>query len=100
MHKKDMKKDRNRGEKEIHATTKLFRKEKTSYHKNLKKDLHQIEKERIRWISHREELMMNLENSKLRVKGENKRGQVLVQKEVENSLAKEYHLQHQIKELD
>ena len=44
MNKKEMNKDRNRGEKDIRATTKLFRKEKTSYQKNLKKDLHQIEK--------------------------------------------------------
>ena len=80
MHKKDMKKDRNRGEKEIRATTNIFRKEKTSYHKNLKKDLHQIDKERIMWLSRLEELMMKLENSNLRVKGEKKRAQVLVQK--------------------
>ena len=42
MHKKEMKKERNRGEKELRAATKLFLKEKTSLQKNLKKDLHQI----------------------------------------------------------
>ena len=52
MHKKEMKKERNRGEKELRATTKKFRKEKTSSCKTQKKDLHQIEKERIRWLSH------------------------------------------------
>ena len=53
MHKKDTKKERNRGEKELRDTTKLFRKEKTSSRKKKKKDLHQIEKESIRWLSHR-----------------------------------------------
>ena len=50
MHKKEMMKERNRGEKELHAATKIFRKEKTSSRKKQKKDLHQIEKERIRWL--------------------------------------------------
>ena len=31
MHKKDTKKERNRGEKELHDATKKFRKDKTSY---------------------------------------------------------------------
>ena len=53
MHKQEMKKDRNRGEKELGAATKLFRKDKTSSHKKQKKYLYQIEKERIRWLSHR-----------------------------------------------
>ena len=53
MHKKEMKKERNRGEKELRTATKKFRKEKTSSPKNQKKDLHNIEKERIRWLSHR-----------------------------------------------
>ena len=44
--------------------------------------------------------MMNLENSNLRVKGEKKRGQVLVQKEVDNSLAKEAQLQHKIEDME
>ena len=88
MHKKEMKKERNRGEKELCAATNKFRKEKTSSRMNQNKALHQIEKKRIMWLSHREELMMKLENSNLRVKGEKKRGQVLVQKEVDKSLAK------------
>ena len=88
MHKKDIKKEHNRVDKEVRAATKLFRKEKTSPRKKHKKALNQIEKERIRWLSHREELIMKLENSNLRVKGEKKRGQVLVQKEVDKSLAK------------
>ena len=58
MHKKEMKKECNRGEKELRAATKKFRKEKTSSCNNQKKDLHHIEMERIRWMSHREELMM------------------------------------------
>ena len=36
--------------------------------------------------------MMKLENPNLRIKGEKKRGQVFVQKEVDKSLAKEAHL--------
>ena len=52
MHKKDMKKERNRGEKELRAATNKFRKDKTSSYKNQKKALHQIEEERIRWLSH------------------------------------------------
>ena len=44
-------------------------------------------------MSHREELMMKLENSNLRVKEEKKGGQVLVQKEVDKSLAREDQLQ-------
>ena len=95
-----MKKERNRGEKELRAATKLFRKEKTLSLKKLKKALHQIQKERIRWLSHQEELMMKLDNANLRVKGEKKRVQVLVQKEVDNSLAKESHLQQKIEDLD
>ena len=88
MHKKEIKKECNRREKELHAAAKLFRKEKTSSRKNQKKALHQIEKERIRWLSHQEDLMMKLENSNLRVKGEKKRLQVLVQKQVDKSLGK------------
>ena len=42
MHKKEMKKERNRGEKEIRAATKKFRKDKTSSCKKQKKSLHQI----------------------------------------------------------
>ena len=100
MHKKQMKKERNREEEELRAATKKFRKEKTSSRKKQKKALHQIKKERIRWIPHQEELMTKLENSNLRVKGEKKRGQVLVQKEVEKSLAKEAQLQQKIEEMD
>ena len=85
MHKKEMKKERNRGEEELCAATKKFRKDKTSSCRNQKKALHHIEKERIRWMSHQEELITKLENSNLRVKGEKKRGQVLVQKEVYKS---------------
>ena len=48
-----MNKERNRGEEEIRAATKKFRKDKTSSRKKQKKDLHHIEKERIRWLSHR-----------------------------------------------
>ena len=70
MHKKDMKKECNRGEEELRAATKKYRKEKTSYRKKQRKDLHQIEKERIRWLSHQEELMMKLDNANLRAKGE------------------------------
>ena len=44
MHKKEMKKKRNRGEEELRAATKKYRKEKTSYRKKQRKDLHQIEK--------------------------------------------------------
>ena len=44
--------------------------------------------------------MMKLENSNLRVKGEKKRGQVLVQKEVDKSLVKEAQLQHKIEKMD
>ena len=69
MHKKWMKKGCNRGDKELRAATKLFRNYKTSSRKKQKKALHHIEKKRIRWLSHREELMMKLENFKLRVKG-------------------------------
>ena len=43
---------------------------------------------------------MKLENYNLRFKGENNRGQVLVQKEVDKSLAKEVQLQHKIEEMD
>ena len=42
---------------------------------------------------------MKLENSNLRVKVEKNRGQVLVQKEVDKSLAKEAQLQHKIEEM-
>ena len=83
-----MKKERNRGEKELRAATKNFWKENTSSRKKQKKDLQYIEKERIGWMSPREELMMKLENSNLRVKGENNRGQVLVQKDIDKSLVK------------
>ena len=44
--------------------------------------------------------MMKLDNSNLRVKGEKKRGQVLVQKEVYKYLAKESQLQQKIEELE
>ena len=43
--------------------------------------------------------MMNLENSNLRVKGENKRGQVSVQKVVDKSLKKKSQLQQKIEEM-
>ena len=43
MHKKEMKNERNRGEKELRAATNKFRKENTSSCKKQKKDLHQIE---------------------------------------------------------
>ena len=56
-----MKKESNRGEKELRAATKLFIKEKTSSRKKQKKALHQIEKESIRWLSRLEDLMVNLE---------------------------------------
>ena len=42
MHKKEIKKESNRGEKELRAATKLFRKEKNSSRKKHKKALHQI----------------------------------------------------------
>ena len=100
MHKKEMKKERNRGEEELRAAIKKFKNKKTSFRKKQKKALHQIEKERIRWLSHREKLMMKLENSNLRVKGEKKRGQVLAQKEVDKSLTKEDQLQQKIEEMD
>ena len=100
MNKREMRKERNRGEKELHTATKKFRKEKTSSCKKQKKDLHQIEKERIRWMYHQEELIMKLENSNLRVKGEKERGQFLVQKEVDKSLAKKSQLQQKIEEMD
>ena len=100
MHKKDINNERNRGEKELRTTTKLFRKEKTSSCKKKKKGLYQIEKERIRWIYHLEEMIMKLDNSNLWLKGEKKRGQVLVKKEVYKSSAKEDQLQQKIKELD
>ena len=93
IHKKDMKKERYRGEKDLLASTKKFRKEKTSSRKKHKKALHHIEKESMRWLSHREELMMKLENTNFRVKGEKKRGHVLVQKEVDKSLEKEAQIQ-------
>ena len=51
-------------------------------------------------MSHRYELMTKLDNYNLRVKGEKKREQVLVQKEVDKFLAKEDHLQQKIEELD
>ena len=63
MHKKEIKKENNRVDKELRAANKLFRKEKTSPRKKQKKALHHIDKERIRWLSHREELIMKLENS-------------------------------------
>ena len=88
MHKKETKKERNRGEKELRAATKNFWKENTPSRKKQKKALHQIDKERIGWMSHREELTMKLENSNLRVNGENNRGQVLVQKDIDKSLVK------------
>ena len=44
--------------------------------------------------------MMNLENSNLKAKGENKRCQVLEQKEVDKSLSKEARLQQKIEELE
>ena len=52
--------------------------------------------ERIKWLSHREDLIMKLDNANLMFKGDNKRGHVLVQKEVNNSLAKEAQLQKKI----
>ena len=61
------------GENDLRAVTKLFIKEKNAYRKNLKKALHHIEKERIRWLSHQDELMMKLENDNSRVKVEKKR---------------------------
>ena len=42
MHKKEIKKERNRGEKELRAATKKFLKEKTLSRKKQKKALHQI----------------------------------------------------------
>ena len=83
-----MKKDRNRGYKELCAATNKFRKDETSSRKKQKKAMHQVEKYRIRWMFHQEDRMMKLENSNLRVKEENNRGQVLLQNEVDNSLAK------------
>ena len=68
--------------------------------KKHKKALHHIEKESIRWLSHREELMMKLENPNFRVKGEKKRGHVLVQKEVDKSLEKEAQIQQKIAQMD
>ena len=44
--------------------------------------------------------MMKLENSNLRVKGEKKRGQVLVQNEVDKSLAKKAQLQQKIEDME
>ena len=99
MHKKETKKERNRGDKELRAATKKFRKEKTSSRKKQKKDLHQIEKERIMRLSHREDLMVKLENSNLRVKGEKNRGQLLLQREVDKSLTKEAQLHQKIDSL-
>ena len=52
MHRKETKKERNRGEKELRAATKIFRNENNSSCKNQKKDLHHINKERIMWLSH------------------------------------------------
>ena len=52
MHKKEMKKELKRGEKELRDANKKFRKEKTSSRKKHKKALHQIGKERIRWLPH------------------------------------------------
>ena len=43
---------------------------------------------------------MKLDNSNLRVKGEKNRGQVLVHKKVDKSLAKEAQIQHKIEEMD
>ena len=43
---------------------------------------------------------MKLDNARLRVKGEKKRGQVLAQKEVDKSLAKEAQLQQKIEDMD
>ena len=43
---------------------------------------------------------MKLENSILKFKGEKKRGQVLVQKEVDKSLSKEAQLQQKIEEME
>ena len=85
MHKKETNKDRKMGDKELRAKTNIFRKDKTSSRKKLKKALQHIEKERIRWLSYREDLMTKLDNSNLRVKGENKRGQVLVKREFDKS---------------
>ena len=73
MHKKDMKKERNRVEEELRAATKKFSKERKSSRKNQKKAFHQIEK---------------------------KRGQLFVQKEVDKSLAKEAQLQRKTEEMD
>ena len=73
---------------------------KSSSRKKLKKAMHHIEKERIRWLSHREELMIKLDNSNLSVKGDKKRVQLLVHKEFDKSLAKEDQLRHKIEELD
>ena len=44
--------------------------------------------------------MTKLENSNLRVKGEKKRGHMLVQKGVYKSLAKEAQIQQKIEDLD
>ena len=60
INKKEMKNERNRVEEELRAATNKFRKDKTSSRKKQKKALHQIEKERIRWLSRREELMVKL----------------------------------------
>ena len=54
MYKKETNKESNRVYKEIRDATKLFRKEKTSSLGKLKKALHQIEKDRIRWLFHQE----------------------------------------------
>ena len=43
-------------------------------------------------MSHQDELMTKLDNYNLRVKGDKKRDQVLVKKEVDKYLAKEDHL--------
>ena len=43
---------------------------------------------------------MNLDNSRLRFKGEKNRGQVLVQKDVDKYLEKEAQTQQKIEELD
>ena len=51
-------------------------------------------------MSHREEMMMNLVNSKFRVKGEKNRGQVLAKNEVDKSLEKEAQLQQKIEDMD
>ena len=60
IYKKEMKKERNRGEKELRDATNKFRKEKTSSRKKQKKAMYQVEKYKIRWMSYRKELTIKL----------------------------------------